>query len=86
MKTIIQAIIAWGIPLVVTAQADTIKGYDEVTIAGNKWEQKLSEVPNQITKISKKDILFNNPQTSADLLAQSGTVFVQKSQMGGGSP
>lgn len=86
MKTIIQAIIAWGIPLAVTAQTDTIKGYDEVTIAGNKWEQKLSEVPNKITKISKKEILFNNPQTSADLLAQSGTVFVQKSQMGGGSP
>jgi hemoglobin/transferrin/lactoferrin receptor protein len=27
-----------------------------------------------------------NPQTSADLLANSGHVFVQKSQLGGGSP
>ncbi|MCK7536351.1 MAG: Plug domain-containing protein [Marinilabiliales bacterium] len=29
---------------------------------------------------------FDNPQTSADLLAKSNEVFVQKSQLGGGSP
>ena len=29
---------------------------------------------------------LENPQTSADMLAQSGQVLVQKSQMGGGSP
>lgn len=86
MKSIIIAAIALGISLAASAQSDTISGYDEVTIAGNKWEQKLSEVPNKITKISKKQIIFNNPQTAADMLAQSGTVFVQKSQMGGGSP
>ena len=37
-------------------------------------------------KINKLDILRNNPQTSADLLSQTGAVFVQKSQLGGGSP
>jgi hemoglobin/transferrin/lactoferrin receptor protein len=69
--------------------ADTTKktlDLEEVVISINKWEQKLNEVPNKITKITKTQILRNNPQTSADLLAQTGAVFVQKSQLGGGSP
>jgi hemoglobin/transferrin/lactoferrin receptor protein len=68
------------------AQTDTLSGSAEMTVAASKWEQKLNEVPNKITKVSRKDILFNTPQTSADMLAQTGTVFVQKSQLGGGSP
>lgn len=69
--------------------ADTSKkeiGLEEVVVSVNKWEQKLNEVPNKITKMSKAEILRNNPQTSADLLNQTGTVFIQKSQLGGGSP
>ena len=31
-------------------------------------------------------MLFRNPQTAADLLESSGQVYVQKSQLGGGSP
>jgi hemoglobin/transferrin/lactoferrin receptor protein len=65
---------------------DTVAGASAVTITASKWEQKQNEVPNKITKVSKEDILLGNPQTSADLLAQSGSVFVQKSQLGGGSP
>ncbi len=59
---------------------------EEVIISANKWEQKLNEVPNKILKINKLDIIRHNPQTAADLLAQTGGVFVQKSQLGGGSP
>ncbi|HPN59990.1 MAG TPA: TonB-dependent receptor plug domain-containing protein, partial [Chitinophagaceae bacterium] len=72
----------------VFAQSDTLneKTMDEAVVSVNKWEQKLNEVPNKIIKVSKYDILRNNPQTSADLLGQSGTVFIQKSQLGGGSP
>lgn len=75
-----------GIPL--DAQSDTLdnRTMGEVVISVSKWEQKLNEVPNKIVKISKYDILKNNPQTSADLLGQSGMVFIQKSQLGGGSP
>ena len=36
--------------------------------------------------IAPETVAFDNPQTSADLLANSGQVFVQKSQLGGGSP
>lgn len=58
----------------------------EVIVSVNKWEQKLNEVPNKITKVNRAEILRNNPQTAADLLNQTGTVFIQKSQLGGGSP
>ena len=57
-----------------------------IIISANRWEQNKTEVPNHITSIEAKDIAFYNPQTSADMLAQSGQVFVQKSQFGGGSP
>ncbi|UXX77969.1 TonB-dependent receptor [Reichenbachiella carrageenanivorans] len=59
---------------------------DEVVVSASKWEQDRSEVPNEILSISAKQIARNNPQTSADMLGQSGQVFIQKSQMGGGSP
>ena len=70
------------------AQEDTLreKILSEVVISVNKWEINLNEVPNKITKISYPQILRNNPQTSADLMGQTGVVFIQKSQLGGGSP
>ena len=62
------------------------KTMEVVTVSANKRPQNLNEVPNKITKITRTQIIHNNPQTAADLLAQSGTVFMQKSQLGGGSP
>jgi hemoglobin/transferrin/lactoferrin receptor protein len=62
------------------------KTMQAVTVSANKWPQNLNEVPNKITKITRTHILHQNPQTAADLLTQTGTVFMQKSQLGGGSP
>ncbi|MBN4070534.1 TonB-dependent receptor [Olleya sp. AH-315-F22] len=59
---------------------------DEIVISASKFEQSKREVPQKILSIKAKDILFQNPQTSADLLQSSGQVFIQKSQLGGGSP
>ena len=50
----------------------------EIIISVNKWEQKLNEVPNRISKLVKAQILRNNPQTSADLIGLTGSVFIQK--------
>ena len=58
----------------------------EVVVAASKWEQKREEVPNKISTIKVKEIEFLNPQTTADLLSTSNEVFIQKSQLGGGSP
>lgn len=59
---------------------------DEFVISASKWEQKIREIPNKIKILRNHDISFNNPQTAADLLAGSNEVFIQKSQLGGGSP
>ncbi len=58
----------------------------EVVISASKFKEKKEDIPRQIEIISARDIQRNNPQTTADVLANSGDVFVQKSQMGGGSP
>ncbi len=62
------------------------QGLDEIVISASKFEQSRREVPQKISSVKAKDILFNNPQTSADLLKGSGQVYIQKSQLGGGSP
>lgn len=59
---------------------------DEVVISANKWEEDVTEIPVTVTKISREEIALKNPQTAADILSQSGEVFIQKSQLGGGSP
>lgn len=59
---------------------------DEVVMSISKWEQQKKEVPNKIVSINAQSIALNTPQTSADLLQNSGKVYVQKSQLGGGSP
>ncbi len=59
---------------------------DEIVVSANRWEEQASENPNKIEKLTRRSMMLQNPQTSADLLETSGYVFVQKSQMAGGSP
>lgn len=70
---------------VVYLKPDT-QSLDEVVISASKFEQNKRDVPQKITSIKAKQIELANPQTSADLLLSSGQVFIQKSQLGGGSP
>ncbi|HEX5669614.1 MAG TPA: TonB-dependent receptor, partial [Chitinophagaceae bacterium] len=65
---------------------DSIKNMESIIISFNKWEQNLNEVPNKIVGLDMKESRLRNPQTAADLLGSSGAVFIQKSQLGGGSP
>ena len=59
---------------------------DEIIISATRFEQDAEELPNRIISIPAEKIRFDNPQTTADVLANSNEVFVQKSQLGGGSP
>ncbi|MBN3034316.1 MAG: TonB-dependent receptor [Bacteroidales bacterium] len=59
---------------------------DEVVISTNRWEQEKRDVPNMVTTIRPIDVTLQNPQTAADMISTSGYVFMQKSQLGGGSP
>lgn len=49
-------------------------------------KEKALEYTATIDKIDPKLVKFNNPQTAAEMLELSGNVYIQKSQMGGGSP
>lgn len=59
---------------------------NEMIVTANRWEQEKRDVPFRIEKLNLKDVSFLNPQTTADLLENSGYAFVQKSQLAGGSP
>jgi len=63
---------------------EDISVLDEVVIIGRR-DDPIQEIPYQIERISSKEIQFSNAQTAADLLEKNGNLFVQKSQMGGGS-
>lgn len=63
-----------------------VEGLNQIVISASKFEQRKSDIPQSITSFGAKDIAFANPQTSADLLENTGNVYIQKSQLGGGSP
>lgn len=59
---------------------------NQVVISATRWSQPKRDIPARVSTIMPKDVMLQNPQTAADLLAASGEVFIQKSQQGGGSP
>lgn len=59
---------------------------DGVVVSANRWEQYQEEIPQQIVEFEKEDIALAEPATTADMLSSNSQVFVQKSQLGGGSP
>ena len=77
----------WSSPL--HAQQDTLPDQlklNEVIISYNKTEEKKNKIPQAIELIDAKTIARSQAQNTADLIAQNGSVLVQKSQQGGGSP
>ena len=70
------------------AQTDTTRlpiDLDEVNIVAQKFLSKTT-TGSQIQLITNTQIAQRNPMNAADMLLQTGNVFVQKSQGGGGSP
>ncbi|NRB83417.1 MAG: TonB-dependent receptor [Winogradskyella sp.] len=63
-----------------------VEGLKQIVISVSKFEQSKRDIPQSIVSINAKEIALANPQTSADLLNNTGNVFIQKSQLGGGSP
>ena len=58
----------------------------EIVVSASKFNQKKEDVPQKIISLDSRNVQFSNPQTSADLLERTGNVYIQKSQLGGGSP
>ena len=59
---------------------------DETVVSANKVTEQKRDVAQQVEVTTARQIEQANPQTSGDLVAQTGLVMVQKSQQGGGSP
>ena len=56
---------------------------NEIVISASKFEQTRKEIPQRIISLESKDIEFANPQTSADLLNNTGTVLSKKVSLEG---
>ena len=59
---------------------------DGVVVSAARRTETKREITSRVTSITPSEIALQNPQTAADMLGSSGEVFIQKSQMGGGSP
>lgn len=62
------------------------QGLEEIVISASKFIQNKKDIPQKIVSVNAQNIQFTNPQTSADVLETTGQVYIQKSQLGGGSP
>jgi len=83
------ALVVSGVYAQTQNNSDTVAkliNLNEVVYSANKAEEKKSDVPFTIDVIKAKDLQLSNPQTSADMLANTGNIMVQKSQGGAGSP
>lgn len=69
----------------VTLKASVVNMY-EVVVSANRFEERKTDLPRQILTLNQRQIQQLNPQNSADLMQNSGEIFVQRSQAGGGSP
>ncbi|NRB48419.1 MAG: TonB-dependent receptor [Saprospiraceae bacterium] len=59
---------------------------DQIVVSATRWRNAERNIPAKVSLITAKEVALQNPQTTADLLGNSGEVFIQKSQLGGGSP
>jgi len=70
---------------VVLKKMDSVKTLSEVVVYANKFPTASKNIIQTIGLITDKTLIQQQANT-ADILTASGQVFVQKSQLGGGSP
>jgi len=81
-------LVVLSLPAFTQENIDTTKNeikLNEIVVLATRWNQQSQDIPSKIITISPKNIALQNPQTAADMLSNTGKVFVQKSQLGGGS-
>lgn len=65
---------------------ENINSMEEIVVSASKFEEKKKDVSQKIQVLRASEIQQMNQSSTADVLSNSGSVFVQKSQLGGGSP
>ena len=68
------------------AAPDTARSLREVIVTANKFEENRRHVAAKVEVLDAGDIARSLSNNTGGLLEQSGKVFVQRSQLGGGSP
>ena len=63
-----------------------VQELDEVLVSPSKFLESAREISKKVVSINRNTVEIANPKTSADLLETTGNIFIQKSQLGGGSP
>ena len=63
-----------------------VNSFEEVVVSASKFEEKKNDVSQKIQVLRASEIAAQNQSSMADVLANTGNVMVQKSQLGGGSP
>lgn len=89
MKKVISLLFAGSSIAMATAQKnplDTSLQIPEVIVTANKFEEKSKYVAQKVEVMNAVNIQQSLSNNTAGLLEQSGKVFVQRSQLGGGSP
>ena len=65
---------------------ENVNSIDEIVVSASRFEEKRKDVAQKIQVMKASEIQNFNQSSTADVMANSGNVFVQKSQLGGGSP
>ena len=63
-----------------------VEELEEVLVSPSKFLESSREISKKVISINQNTVELTNPKTSADLLETTGNIFIQKSQLGGGSP
>ncbi len=75
-----------GVELVTSSDTSDLESFDELLVSSQRFNQKRKYSSRQIEVVGAKRLTELQPATLGDALINTGQVFVQKSQMGGGSP
>lgn len=65
---------------------ENINSIDEIVVSASKFNEKKKDVSQKIQVLRASEIQNMNQSSTADIISNTGNVFVQKSQLGGGSP
>jgi hemoglobin/transferrin/lactoferrin receptor protein len=68
------------------SMTENVNSLDEIVVSASKFNEKKSDVSQKIQVIRSSEMNFMNQSSTADIIANTGNIMVQKSQLGGGSP
>jgi hemoglobin/transferrin/lactoferrin receptor protein len=66
--------------------SENVNSIDEIVVSASKFSEKKKDVSQKIQVLRASEIQNMNQSSTADVMTNTGNVFVQKSQLGGGSP